>query len=74
MDVITNQAMLFRSMLPKVLKELQRIPDPRNPQKIKHKLTVLIVYGILSFVYQMSSRREANREMTRPQFVENLKR
>ncbi len=73
-DVITNQAMLFRSMLPKVLKELQRIPDPRNPQKIKHKLTVLIVYGILSFVYQMSSRREANREMTRPQFVENLKR
>ena len=74
MDVITNQAMLFRSMLPKVLKGLKRIPDPRNPQKIKHKLTVLIVYGILSFVYQMSSRREANREMTRPQFVENLKR
>ncbi len=74
MDVITKQAMLFRSMLPKVLKELERIPDPRNPQKIKHKLTVLIVYGIVSFVYQMSSRREANREMTRPQFVENLKR
>ena len=73
MDVITNQAMLFRSMLPKVLKELKRIPDPRNPKKIKHKLTVLFVYGILSFVYQMSSRREANREMTRPQFVENLK-
>ncbi len=31
-----------------------------------------MLYGILTFVYQMSSRREANRTMTTPQFVENL--
>ena len=40
---------------------------------IRHKLTVLLLYGILMFVYQMSSRREANREMSLPQFWENLK-
>ena len=32
-----------------------------------------MIYGILTFVFQMSSRREANREMTRPMFMENLK-
>ena len=34
---------------------------------------MLLIYGILTFVYQMASRREANREMTRPAFMENLK-
>lgn len=32
-----------------------------------------MLYGILTFVFQMESRREANREMTMPQFQENLK-
>jgi hypothetical protein len=50
-----------------------KIPDPRNPKKIKHKLTMLMIYGILTFVLHMSSRREANRELTRPMFRENLK-
>jgi len=55
------------------LKRLAKIPDPRNPRLIRHKLTVLLLYGILMFVYQMSSRREANREMSLPQFWENLR-
>ena len=32
-----------------------------------------MIYGILTFVLQMASRREANRELTRPMFKENLK-
>ena len=32
-----------------------------------------MIYGTLIFVFQMASRREANREMTRPLFMENLK-
>ncbi len=48
------------------------IEDPRNPKKIKHKLSALMLYGILTFVLQMSSCREANREMTRPMFWQNL--
>ena len=69
----TEQARSFRAQLPVLLKRLSKIKDPRNPKKIKHKHTLLIIYGILMFVFQMSSRRDANREMTRPMFMESLK-
>lgn len=71
-DSTIEQTRIFRNKLPALLKRLAKIPDPRDPKKSKHKLTVLMLYGILTFVYQMESRREANREMTKPQFVENL--
>jgi hypothetical protein len=70
---VGEQVKVFRAMLPILLKRLSKIDDPRNPKKNKHKLRVLLIYGILCFVYQMSSRREANREMTRPMFEENLR-
>jgi hypothetical protein len=72
-DATTEQVRIFRAKLPFLLKRLSRIKDPRNPNKIKHKHILLMIYGILTFVFQMSSRREANREMTRPMFMENLK-
>jgi hypothetical protein len=72
-EIVTEQAKIFRSQLPLLLRRFKNIPDPRKPKKTKHKITVLMIYGILTFVFQMSSRREANREMTRPMFVENLK-
>jgi hypothetical protein len=34
---------------------------------------VLLLYGLLMFVFQFASRRETNREMTRPQFLANLR-
>jgi hypothetical protein len=71
-DATTEQARVFRAKLPVLLKQLSRIKDPRNPKKIKHSHTLLMIYGILTFVFQMASRREANREMTRPMFMENL--
>ena len=40
----------MRRMLPVLLKRLSKIPDPRNPKKTKHKLTVLMLYGLLAFV------------------------
>lgn len=72
-DALADQIQLFRSRLPLLLYRLSKIEDPRNPKKIKHKLTVLMIYGILTFIFHMSSCREANREMTRPMFEENLK-
>lgn len=74
LDAVGQQVKVYRSMLPVLLKRLRKIPDPRNPRKIRHKLTVLMIYGILCFAFQMSSRREANREMTRPVFEANLRR
>jgi hypothetical protein len=72
-DATTEQIRVFRAKLPVLLPRLSRIKDPRNPRKIKHRHTLLMIYGILIFVFQMASRREANREMTRPMFMENLK-
>lgn len=72
-QTIEEQIKVFRSQLPILLKRFEKIPDPRNPHTLRHKLTVLLLYGILTFVYNLASRREANRELTRPQFEENLR-
>ena len=72
-QAVEEQLRVCRCVLPKLLKRFEQIPDPRNPKTIRHKSTVLLLYGILAFVFQMMSRREANREMTLPQFQENLK-
>lgn len=66
--VITAQVQTYRSQLKTLLRQFARIPDPRNPNKIKHKLTVILLYGLLSFVYQMTSRRQINKEISRPAF------
>jgi len=72
-EAVTEQVKILRGKLPILLLRLRAIPDPRNPKKIKHQLTCVMIYGILCFVLQMSSRREANRELTRPMFKENLR-
>ncbi|MBK7956470.1 MAG: transposase family protein [Candidatus Accumulibacter sp.] len=55
-----------------MLGQLEQIPDPRDPRKRRHKLTALLLYGLLMFVFQFSSRRETNREISRPQFMTTL--
>ena len=67
------QLKVYRAVLPRLLKRFDKIGDPRNAKTIRHKLTVLLLYGILAFVYHMASRREANRDMTLPMFRENLR-
>src|ERR687891_2275040 len=42
---VAGQLGVFRALLPKRLKELSKIPDPRQPKKVKHKLTVVLLYG-----------------------------
>jgi hypothetical protein len=71
-EATTEQLKIIKAHLPILLKRLSEIKDPRNPKKCKHKMTVIMIYGILTFVFQMSSGREANREMTRPVFIQNL--
>lgn len=64
---------VFRDRLPVLLRHLSAITDPRNAKKTKHKLSVLLIFGVMSFILQMASSREATREMSRPMFWENLK-
>lgn len=73
-QAVEEQLKVYRSLLPTLLKRLGKVRDPRNPKTIRHKLTVLMLYGILTFVFQMASRREANRQMSLPMFQENLRR
>jgi len=68
-----EQLRVYQKLLPELLKKLAQIPDPRNPKKIKHQMTVMMFYGVLMFVFQMTSRRKTNQEMTTPQLLENLK-
>lgn len=70
---VVEQVVVMRTLLPVLLHNLRGIEDPRQSAEVKHQLSALLLYGILLFVFQMASRREANRTMTRPQFLENLK-
>src|SRR5208283_4484365 len=72
-EAVEEKLKMYRAVLPTLLKRLNKIEDPRNPKTIRHKMTVLMLYGILAFAYHMASRREANREMTLPMFRENLR-
>jgi len=72
-QAVEEQIQVFRSLLPTLLKRLAKMADARNPKTLKHQLTVVLMYGILTFVFQMASRREANRRLSRPQFQENLR-
>jgi len=71
-EAVAAQLGVFRGLLPKLLNDLRKIPEPRQAKKVKHKLTVVLLYGLLSFVFQMASRREANRELSRPAFLATL--
>lgn len=64
---------VYGRLLPGLLKKLGKIPDPRSPKKTKHRITVLMIYGIFMFVFQMTSRRNTNQNMTGPRLLENLR-
>lgn len=64
---------VYQRTLPILLKRLSKINDPRQPKKLKHSFTVLMIYGILMFVYQQFSLRNANKEMSTAIFFENMK-
>ena len=70
---VSGQIRVLRRELPALLERLGQIPNPRHPNKCRHRLTVLLLYGLLMFVFQFATRCEVNREMTRPQFEANLK-
>lgn len=72
-EKVEKATILYRQMLPELLKKLSRIKDPRQPNKTKHKMTVLMIYGIMLFVCQTGSRREANKQMSRPIFWNNMR-
>lgn len=63
----------WRQHLPELFAKLARIPDPRRPGSVRHRIPVLCFYGLLLFVWQVGSRREANRVVTSPTLAETLR-
>ncbi len=72
-EAVADSMNIFRKKFPVLLRRFNEIKDPRNPKKVKHKMTILMIYGVLMFILQLDSRREVNRTMTHPMFMENLK-
>jgi hypothetical protein len=72
-EAVSGLISIMRQMLPILLGRLEKIPEPRNPKRLKHRITVLMLYGLLVFVFQYGSRRAANGEITRPMFERNLR-
>jgi hypothetical protein len=71
-ETVDAQLHVFRAMLPIWLKQLSTLSDPRQAKKIKHKLAVVLLFGLLCFIFQMSSRRQANKQMSNACFRETL--
>jgi hypothetical protein len=72
-EVVRHFLEAIGAQLPALLESLAQIKDFRNPKKVTHQLTMALLYGILCFVLQTASRREANRELTGPVLLGHLR-
>lgn len=63
-NILAEQIKIWGRTLPTLLQKLSRIPDPRRPKSTKHKIAALMIFGLLAFVFRLSSCREMNRELT----------
>jgi len=73
-DILKGQIRTWRKLLPGLVRKFSRIPDPRRPESITHKMTVLMMFGLFAFILKLESRRAMNRELTGPVIHENLRR
>ncbi len=73
-DVVAAQIRAWRSMLPQLIKRFSRLPDYRKASTVKHKTTVLMMFGLFAFIFRLSSRREMNRELSGAMIFEHMKR
>jgi len=49
-----------------IIEALAKIPDPRNPQRVTHKLIVVLVFGVWVVSLRYPSQRAGTREFTEP--------
>jgi hypothetical protein len=67
-----GMSMVGARVLGPLLARLSQIPDPRDTRKIKHSLVSVLLYGVMMFAFNMSSRRDANARLSSPIFLENM--
>jgi len=59
--------------LPWIYSQFARINDPRQAKKVKHRIALTLLFGLLTFLFQKESRRRANAELTTPALLEVLR-
>ena len=59
--------------MPMLIRQFSKIKDYRRAKSIQHKITVLMMYGLLIFVFKLPSRREANKTLSRACLSEKLR-
>lgn len=73
-ELLEDQIKVWRRVLPSIVRKFAKIPDPRNPLLIRHKKTMLLMYGLFAFVFKLSSTREMNRKLSGALVLEHLKK
>ena len=73
-EVVEAQIQSWRSLLPNLIQKFSKIPDYRRTKSVKHKVTVLMAFGLFAFMFRLGSRREINRELTGPVIFDHLKK
>jgi hypothetical protein len=73
-DIMAEQIKAWRVILPTLIRKFSRINDYRRAKSVKHKIVVLMIFGLLAFVFRLSSRREMNRELTSAVVNKNLRK
>ena len=64
---------VMQKTLPNILERLSKVKDYRDAKKVKHKVAVILLFGIFWFILHKTSRRQANEELTNTTFMENMK-
>ena len=72
--LLKAQINAWRPLIGPLIRKFSKLPDYRRARSIKHKMTVLMIFGLFSFIFQISSRREMNRELTGPIIYNNLRK
>jgi DDE_Tnp_1-associated len=73
-DKLSSQIQAWRSILPILIRRFKKIHDPRRAKSVKHKIVVVMLYGLLAFIFRLSSRREINRELSGTVVFEHLQK
>jgi len=73
-DKLSSQIQAWRSILPILINRFSKIQDPRRAKSVKHQIAVVMLYGLLAFIFRLSSRREINRELSNIVIFENLQK
>ncbi len=72
--LLKAQINAWRPLLGPLIRRFSKLPDYRRATSVKHKMTVLMIFGLFSFIFRLNSRREMNRELTGPMIFSNLKK